>query len=568
MSAPSKIEGFVNAVRGRLNRFRLADSFFHALLAGAGVLLLISLVFVLRGYAVPRGWYLALPVAILLGTGITWMIRRRNAEQAARFADGFFGLKDAISSYWHFRNQRREGAVYALQGEATAARVDQLDPESVTYHWPRRLLVTTTALVALCTVLAFKKASPQVVEKMRVAEETAAKTEEINEHLEEVIDELEKATEDDEELSELDPDQLREWVAELKNTENREDAMRQYAELERKLQEAARRLDQRKNEQILAKAAEELQKAEEQEPRALGKKLAEKKYREAGEDLENLSPEEMKPEKLSEQRKELAKLKSAAQRMAAAAKAANRSGSSSSSAAPSESGSSSESQGSKSSSGGGGESGGQGGAGSSGEGMEDQLAQLDSAVKGLDNALKNAEREMSQTGQCSAKTGGQCESQRQAVLTQLRKLNQSLCKVGSSSKCQSRLLSMCQKLGQCQGYLCQSQFSSLGQCMGSKPGGKKAGNGSVESRRDPLADTPSSGQLTQLQGTKGQGPSVSTVEAADDGDGVATRRGSAKQREFQHQLESFVQREDVPADVKEGVKEYFKQIHQSESAEQ
>ncbi|NNE93682.1 MAG: hypothetical protein HKN23_18690, partial [Verrucomicrobiales bacterium] len=122
---------------------------------------------------------------------------------------------------------------------------------------------------------------------------------------------------------------------------------------------------------------------------------------------------------------------------------------------------------------------------------------------------------------------------------------------------------MCKKLGQCQGYLGEPKFQSLSQCMGAKPGGKKAGTGSVESRTDQSTELVDNGQTTQLKGQKGQGPSLATIESADDGDGVSSRRTVAAQREFREQMESFVQREDVPEDVKEGVKQYFHSIHQS-----
>jgi hypothetical protein len=64
----------------------------------------------------------------------------------------------------------------------------------------------------------------------------------------------------------------------------------------------------------------------------------------------------------------------------------------------------------------------------------------------------------------------------------------------------------------------------------------------------------------QIQGQKGQGPSDKTIEAADSGDRTGSRRAGARERTYQKQAESFVRREDVPAEVKEGVKNYFKTI--------
>ncbi|MCB1235294.1 MAG: hypothetical protein KDM91_09505 [Verrucomicrobiae bacterium] len=553
MKAEELIESFVRAVRVRLNRFRWFDAIVWALAVAGAILLLACLVQVMRGHAVPRLWYgIGGGIAALLMV-IHAIVRRVSPEAAAHFADRFFELKDTVVSWRHFRMEGRSGEIFDLQEAATAAKVGDLRPATIRYRRPVRLMAVAGLAIALSAVLAFKKASPDVLEKLRVAEETTAKTEEINEHLEEAIDELEKgASEEEKEI--LEPEKLRELVEELKKTEDRKEALRQYAELERKLQEAAQRLDQRKNEQLLAKAGEELQK--DLESKELGKKLEEKEYRKAAEELEQFKP--ANPEKkLSEQRKELAKLKAAAQRMTSAAQAASRQGASSQKSGQQNKGTQSQADAGASQSGSGsasGQNGEGGGSSGSGEGLEDQIAQLDRSVRNLEKALKNAEIEKLE------KSDSECKNCRGAVLSDLDKLKLSLCKIGAKKDCQSLLLSMCQKMGQCQSYLSNSQCQSLSQCLSASPGGKKAGKGSVESRREGREDT-GNGQLAQLQGQKNEGQSFSTVEAADSGDGVSTRRGGGKEREFRRQLESFVQREDVPEDVKEGVKAYFKNIH-------
>ncbi|MCF6312020.1 MAG: hypothetical protein L3J39_06175 [Verrucomicrobiales bacterium] len=560
------VQSFTRAVRSRLNRFRFLDLFLRAFAIGTTVLLLVGLYYILRGHAVPKFYY-GLALGLIITASLLWFAARRwTRDQAAHFADRFFGLKDSISSYLHFKEQNKSGEFYQLQAEASIDSVTQLKPESISYHWSRRLLSLCAVLLLAAGLTAFKKPSSEVLEQIRIATETTAKTEEINQHLEELIDELEK-TLDEDEKGELKPDQLRQLVKEMEKTSDRKEAMKQYAELERQLRKAARKLEQRKNEQLMAKAGEELQK--DQESKKLGKKLSEKKFREAAKDLEKLAEAANQPQrKLSEQRKQLARVKAAAQRMAAAAKAANRKGSTSSkSKSGAKSTSSAAANQSKSSGNGKGESGtGSGSSGSSGESMEELLAQLDQSAKALDKNLKNAQQEIKLNGKLSKKSLGQCNSSRSSLLSKFDKLNASLCKMGSKRDAKLKLLSMCKKIGQCQGYLNKPGAQSLAQCLkpGSKPGGKKAGVGSVESRRDGMGEAFDQGELTQLSGTKGSGPSQSTVESADDGSGVSSRRTTAKRREFKKQLESFVQREDVPDDVKEGVKQYFMQIHQAD----
>ena len=144
--------------------------------------------------------------------------------------------------------------------------------------------------------------------------------------------------------------------------------------------------------------------------------------------------------------------------------------------------------------------------------------------------------------------GSQCQSQLNKLCNTLNQLSQ--CRSASQS-----LSKLSQCLSQCQGCL-------NGQCNkpGSKPGGKKAGNGTVESRRDGSDPLPFTTETMEIQGQKGQGPSDKTIEAADSGDRSGSRRAGARERTYQKQAESFVHREDVPAEVKEGVKNYFKTI--------
>ncbi len=181
MSEQNPIDRFVSSLRRRLNRFRLFDCLIRGAGTGAFVLFVVSLLYIVRGYAVPAEWLIALPLAVLATALLGWSFARRDDEATARFADDFFGLKDALSSYLHFRREKRGGAVYELQERATAAQV--------AYHWPRRLIAFVCGLALACMVLAFKEASPEVVERLRVEEETAAKTEEINVFLEELVDE-------------------------------------------------------------------------------------------------------------------------------------------------------------------------------------------------------------------------------------------------------------------------------------------------------------------------------------------------------------------------------------------
>lgn len=561
----SPLDSFLLAVHRRLNRFRFFELFARHLLAVAAVVAVVAAVHALRGHAVPLWIYLAGAGAVPVTVFIHWICRRWSRGASAHFADGFFGLKDSLSTALELREKADGNPFVGLQAEAAAASVRSLDPKDIPFSWPRRALPVAVLLALVAGGLAFKKPSPEVLEKLRIAEETQEKSGEINHHLEELVEELDR-TLDEEERRELDTDALRREIAALERTEDRLGAMRQYAELERRLRETARRLQQRRNERILSRAGEEVSK--DHENRALGSRLSGKRYREAAGQLGQMrAPESPGRRKPDEQRKQLARLKAASLRMADAARSAGRSASSSSSSANNPSSSQSQAKSGKSGNpSGGAESGGASGSGSAGGGdMESLLSELNEAVSDLDRNLENAAKESRLDGRPSDRTLGQCEAAGKRVDQRLQRLGEKLRRMAAQREARDKLLSLCQSLGQCQGYLGNQQFSSLGQCLSQNEspnaGGKGIGQGSTESRRIPGDEAPPAGELSQLRGRIGSGPSTSTVESADSGDGVSSRNSASRQLEFRKQMESFVQREDVPDDVKDGVKNYFTRIH-------
>ncbi|MEM1443972.1 MAG: hypothetical protein AAGF67_16610 [Verrucomicrobiota bacterium] len=564
-SNPSPLDIFIRSVQSRLNRLCLSRSFVFGLLVGAALATLTALVFIAFGHSVPAKVYWLSGGAALLVTAAAWFWKRQTKDDAARFADRFFGLKDTISSAIHFEREAKEGAFVELQAESASDAVASIDAKSIPFQLPRRILTTALILTLVAGSLAFKKPSQAVLDQMRMEAETLTRTDEINEYLKELVEDLEE-TMDEVQREVLDTDSIRRAIKELEETEDRREAMRQYAELERRLREAAQRLEQRRNEQLMSRVGEELQK--DPENRGMGKQLEQKQYREAASELSKMQEQLNEQNRsVSQQHKDLARLKAASMRMAAAAKAANRKGSTSSNSA-NQSQSQSSSQKSGTGSKGGNASEGQNSSGGSeggGEDMETLLSQINQAAQDLDGNLEKAEREMQQSGKVSDKTSGDCKACQSSLSQKLDQLNQSLCKMGAKSQSRQQLLSMCRSLGQCQGYLggqCQSQ--SLSQSLSQSPGqGKGIGNGSVESRREGGDEFAQSGEMTQLQGQKGDGPSTSQVQAAESGDGVSSRRTGNQQREFQKQMESFVQREDIPDEVKEGVKRYFTRIHES-----
>ncbi|MEM7387391.1 MAG: hypothetical protein AAF514_20830 [Verrucomicrobiota bacterium] len=391
-----------------------------------------------------------------------------------------------------------------------------ISARSIQFRFPRKLVVIAAILTGAAVLTAFKPASPRVLERLAIEEMTLERSREIYENLEELIDELEEETEDPEEKELLNPDQLREWVKDLKETKDRKEALRQYAQLEKKISQAANRLSQQRDQQLLARAARELQKAP--ETAKLGQKLKEEKYKAAAEDLQKMKPQ--RKNKLSERRKKLARLKSAAQRMASGARQSQD-----------------------------GNDGGDGDNDSSDGSLQDLLEELEGDLAEFDGDLEDLE----DLPEIDPEDLQNLEDLQDLIEGEMDELADRLRRLAAKMKIQGKLRGLGQRLGQAQNFMANPNAGL---------GGKQAGVGSTESRRDERDELKDNGQNTRLKGLKGRGPSLSSVESAEDGTGVSRRKAAARERTFQRQVESFVEREDVPDEVKDGVKRYFENIHQ------
>ena len=528
MNRKESIETFVTRVRSRLNRHRALNSALWSLGIGAAVLLLIASIYILRGYAVPVIWYPLAACATVAGALVTISVRRLSRSDATHFADGFFELKDSITSTREFQKGDKSGGLYELQRDQTKDAVAELKADSIRYRWPKGLATLCGALVGVAVLTAFKEPSPEVRKKLAVEQQTLALTGQFSEKMREEIEELDKGIDDPEERKLLEADKLRKWVDELKQTKNQKEAMRRMADLEKKITQMANRLAQRKTEQLLARVAKELDK--DRAHKELARKLKQQNYKDAKKDIDALKP---KGKNLSEQKKQLAKLKSAANRMAAASRSA-KTGAKGNNANKSGNGKS--------------------------KSMENLMNSLADDVEEYEDELEELELAELE-GELSDEDFGECEACKAKIGDKLAQMNKNLGKLSAAKKLQKKLLAMCKKAGQCQGCLagqCESPFA--------KPGGHKPGDGTIESRRDAKDELADNGQTTQLKGMKGKGPSLSKLESAEDGTGVSHRNAETKKRTFQRQFESFVQREDVPEDVKDGVRNYFTTIHEGADA--
>jgi hypothetical protein len=292
----------------------------------------------------------------------------------------------------------------------------------------------------------------------------------------------------------------------------------------------------------MERAAAELAKGEETKP--LADPLAKKDYDKTAEKLKDLKPNESKS--ADQKKHDLAKLKAAAQRMAIAAQTAKSQsqGKKSSNGKPSQNSSSSKKQSESESAECSGEK-------SEGECQDPSQSEMSETLGEFAEAAENMDKSDDD------KEKSNCEK---CFCEKVDKLSDQLKKLGVCRRADNRLCKLCRKCGECQSKLCNSS------CSSPNAGGHKAGWGTNTDRRSETDKLIDNGQTTELKGLKGSGPSLTSVEAADSGSGVSNRRAEARELQFKHQFESFVQREDVPEDVKEGVKQYFQIIHEADAA--
>lgn len=370
-------------------------------------------------------------------------------------------------------------------------------------------------MVSAC-VLGMLPPSRASIERQKEREQTAATSRELNRQLEEHVEELLQEA-DEEELEQIDASKLRELVKKLEKKEDLQEAMRQYAVFAQKLAEKAKQLRRKDDERLLSRAAEELKK--DAETAELGRKLARKKYKEAGCDLEEL--QHKAKANLEANRHRYDRLKKASTGLANAAQRC-------------------------------------GGLRKQGDWpLADRIGAVDRDLKRYEESLQECEKCKCNNGQCSRKA-------RSCLNKRGRKCNSSLCKLGRSMKKLDAACRACRRLEMLRRKLSQCQSCVAGRCRSPfvRKGGKKAGEGTVDSKND--EQTPSEGRLTKLEGTLGEGPSQVTIEDADSGTGVSRLRSESREVSHRQQLESFVEREDIPRPLKAGVRQYFENIHENE----
>ncbi len=513
----SPIETTVRGAQAAINRGVLQRSACLGLLVAGVAALGFGLAYALAGHRVPLWVYpAAAGLGLVVGLGV-FAARRVGEAAAARRLDETFGLSDGVSAARSFEAEHATGGIYALQQRWTESRLAGVTLSALRPRLPRALLVAALVVPTLAVLLGFRPPAPGVLAAERAAAETLSLGETLNEGIRE---EVEKMIDDADELEReaLDPEDLRELAARLELSEERADLMRQYAAMEQRLAERSAGLQQTRDESLLDDAAAGL--GENPSTSALAEALRQKDFEKAAELLEQMQPDAQAP--LATQAEQAEKLAAAAGQLAAAARRQSQ------------------------------RSGGASGEPSSALGTLSE--NLDAKASELSRTLQEAKKQAtseSELDPAMKKKLGECRSESAGAC---KRMSAGLCKAAAAKKAGQKLNQLRFTLSQCQGACSGAGLNPFGK------NAKGIGGGTADSATNAL--TRSDGRLDAITGQKGAGPSETIVEDAASGTGVSGRRtGPAPTADHARQLESFVERPDVPDAMKQGVKTYFETLH-------
>ena len=527
MSASRFHHKFLSQFRRRLFLRNALKTLFWTLLAGGILALIYAISWRLEGRAIPpQGYFVILFWALVIGACWTFL-RHLSQTEAAQAADTEYQLKDGLISSLKFEEEKRTGEVYDLQKKKLEEQLKNHSPQTLSLRIPWRVAASATGLITLLIWLATLPNSEAVEKQIQHEQLTLDHSAEVKAAMEEIMEELLKELDEDE-LAEIDAEEMKDWLKGLEETKDQKEALRQLARFEQKLANTLKGLEAREDEETLKLAAAELAKSDLSDARQLGKKLEKKEFKEAGLDIENLKPGDKDPQgrKLSnEERKNMMKkLREATKRMANGAKNKNKNLKPRNAKARDA---------------------------KKLQPLDELLDELDEAAAELDEQLQNMEEFDGEIEE------GDFDEKMKNFAGRMKKLD-------ARKKLRGKLKRMRSQVGKSQSFMAAGGAQQLG--LANK-GGLPPGKGSQESNRKGETEMPPEMAAEHLKGQKGQGPSQSTVEDADSGTGISGKRSDAKARDFNRQMESFVQRDDVPEEMKLGVREYFERIHKVENEE-
>ena len=552
---------FLKSVKSRLNLGIAIKAFLMVVSVISILLIMVSLVYVFRGLAVSGYLYGLASFLVLISTGSLWLIKKKSNSEVAVYIDRFFGLKDSVNTAIHFENMQGESAVKELQYDYTLKQIEGLEAKEIPIPVSRKLITWAVISSVVAFSLSFIPPSQAVIDQLAKEEATKKRTTELKTQLEGEIEDL-LANLTDAEKYLINEDEVRKWIKGIKPTAREREAMLNIARAKQNIQKQLTKLENRKNDALLKTASLKLNKAKNLKVKATGEAMAMRDFDEINRSLEAFKARQEKFKEMEEKKDELNALRDKLKKgeeltkeereklmkeigeklaqmreltkLLAEAAQENQFGEN------------------------GGEAGDYDEMGEMGEFPGD--LPLDELMEMLDRYAQQMQGEyegdLLEVEEMSLEDLRELLESLEEMDEGLGELQEEMDEMGARRRLAERLKGLRDTLeGRHQG---RSRLLGLA--------GKKPGVGTDSRRRDERDPDIDNDKYTKLKGKQGKGPVMKKTEAADSGFGESRRKGSKEERSFEHQMSTFMSRDDVPEDMKQAMRQYFKDIHAVEEA--
>ncbi len=261
MTTRNEINQLADLVASRYDQFRVRKIVIYVTIVATILLIVCSLFWVGRGFAVP----LILPIILLaIATLSIWRLYQRSRMQkgeALAVIDEHFRLKDGAVTAAYLANEGVDSNATKLQWNWLQPRLESCDASTIHEAFPVKAAVVAGCLTAAAFVLCIWPASEDVLAAEEAANEMQIRVGETKEDLEKLFDELEKAADSEDEIEGLKLDEFREMVKAIDHDSDRSEIARQFARIQKKVRESSQALEQKRDEETVKLAGQELAKA-------------------------------------------------------------------------------------------------------------------------------------------------------------------------------------------------------------------------------------------------------------------------------------------------------------------
>jgi hypothetical protein len=532
---------------------------------------LAGLGYVLRGCRAPVWLLLVSAVGCAALCALIYNIKRITFNQAAHRADDYFGLQQGLISALAFHQQGYSGPIYARQIDHTLNKITAQDPNAVPFVLPRKLhFFLALSLGSLFWVFSQVEA-PHVTQERVLIEQHTAIAEEVQKLLKEELEKIE-AQLNEEEKEWLSTAEIREALEALEISGDFQETLKQLSQMEQTLQKQSSSASRESAfwESVGARLKDSQRNA------SLGKELSQKQYTPAYKNLmqlnEDLSLSEPSEPDLKAKLNELVQalqessqqsastpsaLQKAIAKMQTAGEAQNKSlafqePKPASAAQKAESSQKVDAAQKTESS-----------QKTDNTQKADASQKASAAQKAESNQKADAGQkgEPSQTGQPADSAQKADAGQKSALSSGLGELSDSLKNMGARQAFGKKMQGLLSALASSQQAVVQGALPNPSPEQGKE--GEGIGSGAGDPNKKAAPSIENEALHTALTGQKNEGESSLSVEDAAHGSAHrSTTTRKKRDLEYRHSMEALIQREDIPEELKGGIREYFTLIHE------